>query len=122
IKLTRKDDGWSGEIVAPPLKGRGAVENVSVTAKLLRLTIKVPAFTLLCKINLPADKKAAKLFGETTFRKDATAIELERTTLTSLDSFDQNREALATEPLGVQAIGLALSLLRQAEEKKVKPT
>jgi hypothetical protein len=124
VKLTRTGGKWNGEIAASALRGKSTLEKLSVSDKnkRMRFTVKAPTFTLPCEIKLPADRKTDKLYGETQFRKAPMPVEMERTTLTSLDQFDQNRDTLAREPLGIQAIGLALSLLREAGEKKVKPT
>jgi hypothetical protein len=121
VRLAKKDGKWSGDLVASNLKGKGTIEKVSVRDKALRFTVQTPALTWACVIKLPGDTKAGKLYGETTFRGGTLPLEMERTTLTSLDPFDLNRESLAKEPPGVAAIGLALNLLRSAEEKKVKP-
>jgi hypothetical protein len=48
-------------------------------------------------------------------------VELERTTLTSLDAFALAQESLAKNPQGYEAVQLALTLLSQSEAKKVKP-
>src|SRR5262249_11936336 len=48
-------------------------------------------------------------------------LELHRTGLKSLDSFDLNRERLAKLPNGHEVVQAALDLLREAEARKVKP-
>jgi hypothetical protein len=50
-----------------------------------------------------------------------TPVELEATTITSLDAFDLAREALAKKAPGFDTVKLALELLQQSEVKKVKP-
>jgi hypothetical protein len=61
------------------------------------------------------------MYGTAFLRKQATPLELERTALTSLDSFEQMRDALGKQPLGHEAVQMALRLLSQSEAKKVKP-
>jgi hypothetical protein len=121
LKLTSKGTKWNAEVVSAALEGKASMEKVSVTDKAARFTVKTATFELPCVIKLPADRKTAKLYGEATLGKRVMPAEMERTTLTSLHPFDLNRESLAKEPLGIVSIGLALSLMRQAEEKKAKP-
>ena len=121
IRLAKKDGTWTGQVLGEHLLSKCSLEKVSVKNKALTFTVKNPVVPLGCTVKLPADRKVAKLYGETTFRKSTMPIELERTGITSLDPFAQNREALNKEPLGVGAIDLALGLIRQAEAKKVKP-
>jgi hypothetical protein len=122
LKVTSKGGKWDVEIVGTALQGKGTLEKISVGKDMLRFTVKTPAFSLPCEIKLPTDRKVAKLYGEATFRKAPMPLEMERTTLTNLELFDQNKETLAKEPLGVNSIALALALMRQAEEKKAKAT
>jgi hypothetical protein len=120
VKVTEKGGKWNMEIAATALTGKPTLENVSVGKDKWRFTVKWQAFSLPCEFKLPASRKVAKLYGEATFRKMIHPAEMERTTLSSLDLFEQNKETLAKEPLGVNSIALALALMRQAEEKKAK--
>jgi hypothetical protein len=125
LKIDSKDDAWTGKVLASGVSGDGRrwpkaeVEKVSVAKEALRFTLKAPDLTLPCEVRLV--KGADKLFGETSLRGEFTPIELERTTLTTLEPFDQARESLATLKPGAEVTLVALSLLGAAEEHKVKP-
>src|SRR5262249_50447312 len=64
--------------------------------------------------------KADKLRGSAATRR-AQPLELERTALSSLDSYEVAKEALARLPLGQEVVLQALTLLQQVEAKKPKP-
>jgi hypothetical protein len=123
VKVEEKDGKWSGEVLAGS-RGwtKASLEKLSVAGGVMRFQLKAQSLTFLCEVRLGKDPKAAKLYGNATVRKEPMPLELERTALTSLDSFDQLKEALAKTPLGYDAVGLALRLLQQAEAKKAKPT
>jgi hypothetical protein len=121
LKLTGKDDKWTGEVLDHALGGKCSLEKVSVKNKALHFTVKHPALPLVCTVKLPAETKGPKLYGEASVRQSTMPIELERSSLTSLDAFEQSREALAREQPGFNAINLAMTLISQAEKKKAKP-
>src|SRR5262245_12537160 len=120
VKFEKKADGWSGEVVAvAPRTPKATLEKVSVRKGLLYFTLKMPNAALRCEVAL-ADPKADKLRGSAATRR-AQPLELERTSLSSLDSYEVAKEALARLPLGQEVVLQALTLLQQVEAKKPKP-
>jgi hypothetical protein len=123
VKFAKKDGGWSGEVLAtaarvPEAKGVG---NVVVTADRLSFTLKSAEGDFPFRMKLAKEGKGEKLFGLAVIGKSSMPAELEKTTLGSLDPFEMDKEALAKQPAGVEAVKLALKMLGYAEAKKVKP-
>jgi hypothetical protein len=122
LKLEQKGGKWSGEVVAVAQGwSKTELEKLSVSEGMLRFHLKSSTLTLTCEVKLPRDGKASKLYGVATLRKRATPMELERTTLTSLEPIEQLREMFAKQALGHEAIQLSLRLLSQSEKLKAKP-
>ncbi len=123
VKFEEKDGKWTGAVLAG---SRGwtktTLDKLIVAGGMLRFQLKAQTVTIPCEVKLGKDPKAAKLYGGASLRREPMPVELERTTRTTLEPFDQLKEALAKQPLGYEAIGMALGLLQQAEAKKVKPT
>ena len=122
VKFTKKDDKWAGTLIATA-KGfpKATLEKLSVADGTIRFEIKAETLALACEVKPAKDGNSAKLYGSALIGKRATAIELERTTLASLEPFDQIKEKFDKEPVGHEAIGLGLGLLGQAEAKTVDP-
>jgi hypothetical protein len=121
VKLQKKDDKWTGSVQATaPRWFRPTLENLTVGKETLRFTLKSPRETLRCEVTI-ADARADKLRGSVVVGRSVLPMEMERTTLTSLDPYDVGKEALAKLPLGQEAVMQALQLLGQAEAKKAKP-
>jgi hypothetical protein len=128
VELRKNDKGWSGKVLAsgqvqstPNRWPKATMEGLSVTADLLRFTVKASDLSLPCTVKLTKDGKAEKLYGTATLGKNVMPMELEKTALTGLDAFDQLKESLAKEPPGFQIVSIALSLLSEAEAHKAKP-
>jgi hypothetical protein len=122
LEFKKKDSDWSGEVLATaPRWPKVTVENLTVTAEQLRFNLKADDLTLPCQVKLPKDSKATKLYGTASLRKQPLPIELQKTTLKTLDPFEELKDALAREPLGHEAVSMVMNLLRFAEAKKVKP-
>lgn len=114
-----KSGKWQGEIVASRPGSKTVLESVSVTATRLRFSFKSGSLVLSCVVNLPKNIRTTKLHGEASGHRETIPLELERTTLTSLDDFAQTRERLEKEPDGWTALILAKILLSRAAENKV---
>src|SRR5262249_30249505 len=65
--------------------------------------------------------KADRVRGSVALRDSVSRGELGRTALTSLDSFEVNKETLAAKAAGVEVVQAAMELLQQAGAKKAKP-
>jgi hypothetical protein len=121
VKLEKKDGKWSGSVLAA---GAGApkatLERLSVGKDEVRFVLKPAGRTIPCVVRLPGKPDAARMYG-TARVGNLFPLEMDRTSLTTLDSFELAKERLARAPLGYEAVTLALSLLEQAAEKKVKP-
>lgn len=122
VKLEQKDGKWAGSVVAGSLGwDKTTLENLTVADGLVKFQMKTPKLALPCEVKVGKDPKATKLYGTATLRRDATPVELERTALASLDAFDQLRDVFGKQPLGCEAVEMALRLLQRSQEKKAKP-
>jgi hypothetical protein len=122
VKLENKDGKWSGSILgAGAGTAKAKLDRVSVAKDQAHLILKAGDSAIPCVVRLPAKPDATRLYGTVTVGRNVFPLEMEKTTLTSLDDFVVARDRLAREPLGYQAVQLALNLLGQAEARKVKP-
>jgi hypothetical protein len=123
IHIESKGGMWSAKVLATGKSAAGRpwpkveLEKLTVGAETLRFTLKSASLTLPCEFRLL--RGAEKLRGESRFRGEAQPVELERTTITTLEQFDLARDALARLPAGVNAVMLAQSMLEVAEQEKV---
>jgi hypothetical protein len=122
----KKDkDKWAASVVAAhdtfPFLAKSEIEKISVNDKTWKFTIKNSTQDLECEINLGKDPKATKFYGEMRAGRGTIPVEVQRTTMTAIDSFEFSREAIATEPPGIRVVQLARMLLPDVAEKKVKP-
>jgi hypothetical protein len=120
IKVSAGKGKWVGEIVGSALLAKTELENFNISTTRMRFTIKSKNLVLTCTIPVPKSTRATKLYGEASDRKSVLPLELERTSLTSLDEFDQYRERLANEPDGYSALLFAKILLSKAAKNKVE--
>ncbi len=127
LELNKNDKGWSGKVLAAGQQAAGrswpkaTLEGLTVAADQVRFTIKASELALPCRVKLTKEGKGGKLYGTATLGKNVMPLELEKTTLTSLDPLDQLKESLSKEALGHEAVSLALILLSRAEAQKAKP-
>lgn len=122
IRFEKKGDSWTGTVLAAARQWpKATLENLRVESGRLRFLLKTVTLTLACDLRLPKDAAAPKLYGSALLRKRPTPLELERTTLSSLDPFAQAREMFAKQPLGHEAVQMAMSLLGKAEAQKLPP-
>jgi hypothetical protein len=120
VKLQKKDDKWSGEVVATKSRWpKAKLEKLKVAADQVRFDLKTAELPpLACAVTLPKGAKAARLRGTYTLNRRPQPIELERTALKSLEAGDVLKERLAKQEDGADAVLLALPLLSQAEANK----
>ncbi len=122
VKLQKSDKGWSGEVLARMAQfPKATVEGFTVTADQAKFTLKTKDVSFPCTLKLSKEGKGEKLYGTATLGKSLMPMELEKTTLTSLDGFDQLKESLAKQPLGHEVVSIAITLLSQAEARKATP-
>ena len=123
LRFESKGSEWVGSVLDTAKNWpKGTLEKVSVRDGVLRFDIKTSSLQLNCTVRLGKDPTTNKLMGTAILRRKPTPIELERSTLTSLNPFEQLREALAQQQPGLQSIGLAMGLLSQASEQKATAT
>jgi hypothetical protein len=122
VKFENKDNQWTAAITATGERiPKATLEGLNVTADAVRFTLKIPAegvFQFEAKV--PKDNAVPKVFGTFTKGTNILPAELERTTVTSLDDFELNKETLATKAGGTEVVLAALTLLSQAEKQKAK--
>ncbi|MFO0880294.1 MAG: DUF1223 domain-containing protein [Gemmataceae bacterium] len=122
LELKPQGESYTGSVVAVvPGWSKATIDKITVADGVMRFQLKTAALSLGCELNLPKDGQAKKMRGIATVRKRPTPLELERTTLTSLEPFDLDREAFRKQVAGHEAVQMALKLLGQAEAKKIKP-
>jgi hypothetical protein len=120
VKFENKDDKWTAAVTSTVARAPEAtLEDVKVTADAVRFTVKLPEGAFQFEAKVPKDN-SAKILGTISSKGSAIPAEMERTTLTSLDDFEINKETVATKNGGVEVVLAAVSLLGQAEKKKAK--
>ncbi|HEY1861127.1 MAG TPA: hypothetical protein VGG61_12270 [Gemmataceae bacterium] len=122
MKLQSKDGKWTGEIIASTENvPKTALSDLKVTDGVMHFTLKLGETTLQFEGKAPA--VGVKKFNGT-FKQGSGLVpaDLELTSLSSLNEFELAKEALAKPTTnGLETVDLATALLRQAQEKKVKP-
>jgi hypothetical protein len=122
LKLQNKDGKWTGDIaVTTEQVPKTTLSDLKVIDGIMSFTLKFGEVTLQFEGKAPA--AGAKRFNGT-FKQGAGLVpaDLELTALTALSEFDLTKEALSKPTtIGLEAIDLATSLLRQAHDKKVAP-
>jgi hypothetical protein len=121
INLENAEGKWTGKVVAEHERlPKSTLSDVNVVDGMLRFTLKFGDASLQFEAKAP-DKDAKKFSG--TFKQGARLIpvDLERTTVTSLEPFELAKDTLTQKTGGVEVIDAATLLLQQAKEKKAKP-
>ncbi len=122
VKFTKKDDKWSASVIATAKNWpKATVEKVFVSEDVIRFEIKAGTLPIACSIKPNKDGKGTKLYGSAVFRKRPLPMEMEPTTLASLDPAELLKERFDKEPVGHQAISMGLGLLSQSEASKLDP-
>lgn len=120
VKIARDGDSWSGEVLSTRDKWpKAKLDKVRVAADTVRFEVKTAELpALVCELALPKDKKATKLRGSYLLGRKPQPIELERSSLPSLDVAELLKERLAATEDGAEAAMLAFALLSEAEANK----
>jgi hypothetical protein len=120
VKLQNVDGKWTGKVVAVNEQlPETTLSDVKAVDGLLRFTMKFGDSTLQFEGKAP-EKDAKKFSGTLKQGSGMVPIDLERTTVTSLDPFELTKESLAQKAGGMEVINAGMSLLQQAKEKKAK--
>jgi thiol-disulfide isomerase/thioredoxin len=120
-----EESGKAGEWSAKMLgKGdefkRVALDKVSVADNVLRGSLHLDNDTLQLEALVPREKDAT-MRGSIARRGNATPVEFEPTTITSMDPYELARETVSKQTAGYPVVRAALTLLAAANEKKAKP-
>ena len=100
---------------------RPRCENVSVADGVLKFDLKLEQEGLTIPFEGAIPKEGDKIRGSILLNGKAVPAELEKTTLTSFDPFDQLKEDLVKQAGEAEGVRTALELLGQAADKKAKP-
>ncbi|OAI54805.1 hypothetical protein AYO44_03005 [Planctomycetaceae bacterium SCGC AG-212-F19] len=124
LKLDTKDNKVIGEVIGnraqvPPAKLLDLVVKDGVLRLTMELKTKQPV-KIAFEGKVPSDPGAKKITGSFLQGSEILPAVLELTPLTSLDSFEVNKEILAKTDPGPEVFEAALSLLGQAGTKKAK--
>ncbi len=124
-QFSQKDNTWTGEILASSdsLRGDDAsaakISGIRVKDGLLTYSIKMPQVRLEMEVRLGDDNN--KLLGTAMINGRLTPVQMERTMLASLDSFEVNKEIVATRTDGMEVVPAAINLVGKAGFMKAKP-
>src|SRR5438445_6547213 len=116
IKLQNRDGKWTGEVVASNDEvPKTTLSELKVTDGFMRFTLTFGDTALQFEGKAPA---GAKKFNGT-FKQGAAIVpvDLELTTLASLNNFDLAKDALAKSTNSLEMIDIATTLLRQAQKE-----
>jgi hypothetical protein len=120
VEFAAKDGKWAGKMLA---RGEDIVESevtdLSVTADRLRFTIKTAKGGLTFDGTMPGD--GAKVIRGSLQLDELMPVQLERTTLKTLDKFEIDKETFAGQGNDQRYFKAAVDLLRSASEKGAKP-
>jgi hypothetical protein len=121
LRLQNAGGKWAAKVLAradglPSLD----IKDVTVGDGTLRGTVELGGASLRLECPLNADKDG-RVRGNMARRDDVTPVELERTTLTSLDELDLAWETLARQADGYDVVRAAVTLLNHAADRKAKP-
>jgi hypothetical protein len=121
LRLEESGGKWSAKTLGKLEEfKRVDLEKVTVAGDLLRGILHLNETVLEVECPLPKEKDAA-IRGSISRRGNATPLELEPTTLTSMDPFELARETVSKQKEGYAVARAALTLLTGASEKKAKP-
>jgi hypothetical protein len=118
IKIEKKGDDFKGEVAAnSPTPGapKGKLQDLKVTKDTVAFAIKADDITLRFEVKRG---KVDKMLGTMNLNRRVIPAVMERTTLKTLDPYVVDKDALAREPLGHEAIMMVYRLVGQAADKK----
>lgn len=120
LKLENKDDKWTATVTPADKVPTAKVDNVGVDKDGLRFTLLTDKQTLTFQIKTPANA-GDKLYGLAHAEPNFVPVHLERTTLTTLDSYELDKEYVQKNTGDTKVIRVAMRLMDQAADKKAKP-
>jgi hypothetical protein len=121
LKLQNADGKWTADVVvANENLPKTTLSDLQAADGMLRFTLKLGETSMQFEGKAP-DKEAKKFSGTFKQGSGVVPVDLERTTVTSLDPFDLAKDALFQKTGGIEVIDAATLLLKQAKEKKAKP-
>lgn len=121
VKLESKDGKWTGTAEAGDKTPDATVEDVSVADGTLKLTLKLPKEDLSIPFEGAIPKEGDKIRGTVSLQGKVFPAQFEKTTLTSFDPYEQQKEELAKQAGDAEGVRTALELISQAADKKAKP-
>ncbi|MBV9123221.1 MAG: hypothetical protein JO112_07690 [Planctomycetes bacterium] len=117
VRLQSKEGKWTGEVLASDERmGKTSLTQVNVTPEELTFLLQGEQGQKFSFEGKPSE--AGKVLGSMKVGRQLFPAELDRTQLTSLDSFGLSKEVLATKKEGPDVIEAASTLLSQAADKK----
>ncbi len=121
VRFESKENAWSGKIVATGEEvRRSELTNPLLKDGVLQFAIKMGDVRFDFAIRVPAPD-AAKLMGTAEVRGNTQPVELERTTLESLDKTALNKEIVANSKDNIAIIRAAAGLIGKSAFLKAKP-
>jgi hypothetical protein len=121
LKLQNADGKWTGDVVAAHENlPKTTLSDLQAADGMLRFTLKFGDASWQFE-GKPPDKDAKKFGGTVKQGSGVVPVDLERTSVTSLDPFDLAKDALIQKAGGIEVIDAATLLLTQAKEKKARP-
>ncbi len=121
VKLESKDGKWTGTAEAGDKTPDATVEDVSVADGVLKLTLKLPKEGLSIPFEGALHKEGDKIRGTVSLQGKVFPAQFEKTTLTSFDPYEQQKEDLTKQAGDAEGVRTALELISQAADKKAKP-
>ena len=97
------------------------MEDVSVADGMLKLTLKLDKEDLSLPFEGAIPKEGDKIRGSVSLQGKVFPAQFEKTTLTSFDPYEQQKEELAKQAGDAEGVRTALELISQAADKKAKP-
>ncbi|HKB38958.1 MAG TPA: DUF1223 domain-containing protein, partial [Gemmataceae bacterium] len=121
VRFESKENAWSGKIVASGEEvPRSQLSNVQLKDGVLQFAIKAGDARLDFSIRVTSPD-AVKLMGSVGIRSNIQAVELERTTLDSIDKTELNKEIVANSKDNIAVMKAAGGLIGRAGFLKAKP-
>ena len=110
VKLESKDGKWSGTAEAGDKTPDATVEDVSVADGTLKLTLKLPKEGLSIPFEGAIPKEGDKIRGTVSLQGKVFPAQFEKTTLTSFDPYEQQKEDLAKQTGDAEGVRTARHL------------
>lgn len=122
LKVENKDGKWAGSVAANSDDvPEGEVNELSVTADRVFVSIKVGDNSFFTFEGRPPTQPGASVRGSFNIGRNLFPAQLEPTKLSTLDTFELNKEVVEKGVNELRFFNAAVALLESAEEKKAKP-